>query len=105
MSKYILTALVLTLGITAAHAEDINLPPDWTQHREIWNVTGTVRFLNIEGGCWAIDIGNRKLEPVGLPDSFKIDGLSISARVRPENDMTTICAFGQIVTVLEIQKQ
>ena len=107
MRWYALASLVLAVGLAhfSARAEEVNLPPGWRQHGEVWSLNGTIRYLNIEGGCWAIDIGGRKLQPAELPPSFRVDGLQISARVRAENDMTTYCAFGQIVTVLEIKKR
>jgi hypothetical protein len=65
--------------------------------------TGTVRFLEVEGGCWGIraDEG-RNLEPVDLPDGFRQDGLRVRfvAKAVP---LVSACMIGSIVEILEIE--
>jgi hypothetical protein len=88
-----------------ARAAEVAVPPGWWQHHEVQEVTGTIRFLNIEGGCWAIDIGGRRVEPMNLDTSYRVDGLAVVATLRAENDRTTICDVGQMVSIVEIRKR
>ena len=94
-----------TIASGCERASDVQVPPGWLQSEEVRNVTGTVRFLNVEGGCWAIDIGDRRLEPIDLNDSFKVDGLPVSVTVRAENDKLSICMIGQMVSVVDIHRR
>ena len=69
-------------------------------------VTGTVRHLSLEGGCWVLRTDDgRTLEPTNLPAAFLSDGLPVRARVEERHDLASACQVGQIVTVLHIERR
>ena len=102
---YVGCIIACALGGGCQRGEDVQVPPGGLQHKEVRKVTGTVRFLDIEGGCWALDIDDRRLEPINLDDGYKVDGLPVTATVRAENDKTTICTIGEMVSIIDIQKR
>jgi hypothetical protein len=69
-----------------------------------FRVSGTVRFIGIEGGCWVIRVNESlQYQPVGLPDAFRVDGVDVRALLTLEDDMASICMTGRIAQVLEIE--
>ena len=102
---YVGCIVACALGSGCQRGSDVQVPLGWLQYEEVRKVTGTVRFLNVEGGCWALDICDRRLEPINLDDSYKVDGLPVIATVRAENDKISICMIGQFVSVLDIHKR
>ncbi len=68
-------------------------------------VTGTVRYVTIEGGFWAVggDDGTTYDPLGGLPGPFQHQGLRVrlEARIRP--DMAGFHMVGPIVQILKIQ--
>lgn len=78
----------------------VRLPPD------AFRIDGHVRFLNVEGGCWAIDAADgTRYEPVNLPAEFQVDGLPVRAALKPRPDRVSICMVGEIVEVLSIRRR
>jgi hypothetical protein len=100
---FTMVALVAACGCT--RPVDVEVPAGWLQHHEVRKVAGTIRLLDVEDGCWVIDIGDRRLEAINLDARYKVDGLPVSAAVRAENDRTTICAVGQMVSIVDISKR
>jgi hypothetical protein len=68
-------------------------------------VTGTIRFIDAEGGFYGIvtDDG-KKLDPVNLPQEFRKDGLRISARVEPLQDRVSMRMWGTPVRIIEFKR-
>jgi len=68
-------------------------------------VTGTVRYIDVEGGFYGIvtDDG-RKLDPVNLPQEFQKDGLRIRARVEPLQQRVSIRMWGTPVRIIEFKR-
>jgi hypothetical protein len=68
-------------------------------------VTGTARFLNLEGGFWALrgEDGVTYDPKDGLPAAFQRDGMRVTAIVKPRNDLGGIHMVGPIVEILEIK--
>lgn len=62
---------------------------------------GVVEYVDIEGGCWTIDVGEKRLEPINLPETFKEDGLQVSV-VANEVEAASICQVGELVQIQEI---
>lgn len=71
--------------------------------------TGTVRFVDLEGGCWAIDLDaaggatGERLQPAGLAEEFKVDSLRVRLRARPVDAMG-FCMLGRIVELESIER-
>jgi len=64
---------------------------------------GIVRFIDVEGGCWAIDSGDQSFEPINLPDDFRLDGLAVVFEADARPDLASICQVGRIVDLDFIQ--
>ena len=64
---------------------------------------GVVLFLEIEGGCWVIDAGPVRLEPINLAEEFQVDGLLVSFQAVERTDLASICQVGQIVELTGIR--
>ncbi len=69
-------------------------------------VTGTARFITLEGGFWAIrgDDGVTYDPKDGLPAQFQKDGLRVTAVVKTRSDLGGIHMVGPIVEILEIKE-
>jgi hypothetical protein len=67
-------------------------------------ITGTVRYVNVEGGFYGIETDDgKKLDPVNLPDRFKQDGLAIRARIERLPDQVSFHMWGELVRILAIE--
>ena len=65
---------------------------------------GTVRFLEIEGGCWVIESAGETYEPLFLPREFEEDGLRVTFEARPSRDAVSTCQVGPIIELVEIDR-
>jgi len=76
-----------------------------TDATSVQTVTGTVRYLDVEGGFYGIvtDDG-KKLDPVNLPREFQKDGLRIRARVELLQDRISIRMWGTPVRIVEFTR-
>lgn len=68
-------------------------------------LAGTVRFLDVEGGCWALDTDSVRYEPLGLPPEHRVDGLVVQAVVEPVGDVGSVCMVGRLVRILAIERR
>lgn len=69
-------------------------------------LAATIRFVNIEGGCWMLVAGeDERFEPVELPEAFLVDGLRVLVTLRSRPDLTSICAVAPLADVLAIQRR
>jgi hypothetical protein len=64
---------------------------------------GTVRFIEIEGGCWVIETSDAIYEPTNLPAALRTDGLGVTFQATVRDDLASICMVGQIVDLLRIE--
>lgn len=68
-------------------------------------VTGTVTFINLEGGAWVIRGDNGiTYEPLNLPDAFLEEGLRIRARGTIRNDLASIVQVGPILDIQTVER-
>lgn len=58
-----------------------------------------VRFVNVEGGCWRLDVGSTHYEPLNLPAAFKTDGKPVRVAMRTATDVGSLCMVGTLVYV------
>ena len=93
-------ALVLSLiGLagTACGPHDVGDPdPDGTE--------ATVRYLNVEGGCWVLVTPSGKtFEPTVIPAGYQQDGLEVRFAYQVRNDAGSFCMVGgEIVEITAI---
>jgi len=62
-------------------------------------VNGTIRFVPVEGGCWALETDQGFYEPVGLPQSLRHDGQRVQAWISQPGNLASICQIGTLVRV------
>ncbi len=60
---------------------------------------GTIRFLNVEGGCWALATAAGNYEPAGLPQALRRDGQNARVWFHAATDLASICMIGPIVYI------
>ncbi|MBA7710334.1 hypothetical protein ES703_119276 [subsurface metagenome] len=68
-------------------------------------ITGTVRYVRVEGGFYGIVGDNgKKYDPVNLPPEYTKDGLRVKFQVKEMEGMVGTHMWGEIVEVLKIEK-
>ena len=60
--------------------------------------SGTIRFVALEGGCWAIQTPGGDYEAVNLPERFRVNGLRVSVVLRGAH-VYTFCQIAAPVDV------
>jgi hypothetical protein len=91
-------ALALTLGCGASGPTN----PLATHARAVVDVT--VRYVNLEGGCWTLEAAKTvRYLPLNLPDQFRHDGLNVHADLVRRDDYASTCMVGPVVEILSIQ--
>ena len=68
-------------------------------------VNASIRFLNLEGGCWTVAIAQNYYLPLNLPAQFKRDGLPVRVAFRERDDYGSVCMVGPVVEILSIQSR
>jgi len=69
-----------------------------------FTMTGTVTFVELEGGFYGI-IGenNEKYDPIDLPAQYQVDGLRVKFTGRIRDDMASIHMWGKIIEIIGIE--
>jgi len=94
-------ALVLVAG-ACSDAQEI--PPLAVAAPDTVAIDATVQFLDIEGGCWALEVSSAvRLEPVNLPDEFRVDALRVRVTLTGVQAVS-VCMIGPTVKVLQIER-
>jgi len=99
-------ASVLLVGVAlACGGEDLNTGPAGLPLpvNQVLFTNATVRFVNLEGGCWALETPAGSYEPIGLPAPFRIDGLAVYAVMRGAPGSVSICQMAPLVTLDSIR--
>ena len=102
ISWWVVVLLCMTaLGCTQEAKSELSVVPS----QDIVVGVGTVAFLNIEGGFYAIVSDNGvTYEPQSLPDDFMIDGLRVRFTIRIVKGAIGFRQVGPIVEVLDIRR-
>lgn len=94
---------ILTACGTVDHIEpfqDDNVEGPYT------SLTGTVKYVEIEGGFWAIESEEgENYDPMNLPERFQKEGLSIEAEVKVREDVGSIRMYGTIIEIHTIKQR
>jgi hypothetical protein len=64
---------------------------------------GVVTFVAVEGGCWTIDAGAERYEPINLDEAFQVDGLAVVFEANDRPDLASICQVGRLVEITSIE--
>ena len=65
----------------------------------------TVRFVQIETGCWVLETKAGRIQPVELPEPFRVDGLEVDVVLRDAPAMMSVCQVGPLKTVESIARR
>jgi hypothetical protein len=97
--------LLLASCASAGKENRIELKPESEGSGPIIRITGTVRYLPIEGGLFVIrDQEGSRYNPLNLPPEYRIDGLAVEATARRREDLLSVGMVGPIVELLQIRK-
>jgi hypothetical protein len=66
---------------------------------EILAGNATVRFVSIEGGCWALETAIGRYEPVALPAAYRTDGRAVYVVLRAAPPVSTTCMIAPLVVI------
>ncbi|MEP7327058.1 MAG: hypothetical protein ABI836_13995 [Gemmatimonadota bacterium] len=69
-------------------------------------LTGTVRAVGIEGGCWRFDADDGRsfeIARAGAPAGLLQDGRKATLEVRARPDLMSTCMIGPIVEVVKVE--
>jgi len=58
---------------------------------QVLATNATIRFVNLEGGCWALETSAGRYEPIGLPQEFREDGLAVYVVAHGAPQAVSIC--------------
>ena len=73
---------------------------------EALTITATVRFVNVEGGCWRLEAEDgTHYEPVGLPAGFRTDGRRVTVTLRLSENLGSFCMVGRLAEVIAIRNR
>jgi hypothetical protein len=97
---------IITLALAAGAAAGCTQFGAAPSDPAVRTVAGTVKYLGLEGGFYAI-VGSDRVtyDPLNLPAEFRHDGLAVRATLRVRDDMAGIHMVGPIVEVLRIERQ
>ena len=68
--------------------------------------SGTVRSVNVEGGCWRFDAQDGRhfeIEKGSAPTGLLVDGKQATLTLRPRPDLMSTCMIGPIVEVVKVE--
>jgi hypothetical protein len=70
------------------------------------HVNGTVRFITVEGGFWAVrGDDNVTYDPIGgLAPAFQVEGLRVRLDAKRRDDMASVHMAGPIVEIISISR-
>ena len=104
----VLLLSVVTLGLTGCDAvpwQDDGLAPGDTDEETI-QIEGTVRYLELEGGFWAIEgVDETTYDPVNLPEAYQEEGLAVRVQAVVREDLASIHMVGPIIEIRAIEKR
>lgn len=67
-------------------------------------IDGTVRYLDLEGGFWAIEGDTATYEPTNLPKAFKDDGQRVRVRAKLRKDLGSFRMVGPVIEVRTVER-
>ena len=77
-----------------------------TPPADSFEIVGTVKYKNIEGGFYAIDGDDgSRYDPISLPEAFRKDGLEVKVTARRRVDAMSFHMYGSIIEVVNIAAQ
>ncbi len=76
----------------------------WEQRSRPAGEPATIRFIDVEGGCWAIETVAGRYQPIDLPEKFRSDGrLVVVAMRKAALEMAGTCQVGPLMQIESIR--
>ena len=64
------------------------------------DLTGTMTFVDLEGGYWAVVSDGENYIPLNLPENYKVEGKRVTFEVVEQPDMVGIHMGGTYVEII-----
>ncbi len=94
-----------TIQMWGTPIEIVSITPISVPHESpeaMVNTTGTVRFVDLEGGFYGIVTDDQiRYYPLNLEPGLKVDGLRIRFRAVPREDASTLQMWGIVIEIEE----
>jgi len=94
-------ALPILIAIAACTASQSGAPTS-ARSGETAEVEGTVRKVDVEGGCWIIETAQGRVQPIDLPERFYVDGLAVRVTLQDAPDRVSSCQLGPLKHVVAV---
>jgi hypothetical protein len=97
------TSLVplLLLAATSNYECQVNTAPGTGE----LHIFGTIRFISIEGGCWALDTSDGRrfeLRSDQVPENLRRDGNRVAVIGLERDDWVSVCQVGNMLDVRQV---
>lgn len=66
---------------------------------QVLSGTATVRLVDLEGGCWALETPTGRYQPLGLPAEFRQDGLTVYVAAHGAPAAVSACMVAPLVSL------
>lgn len=66
--------------------------------------TGTVNYIDLEGGFYGITGDKNNYDPVNLPAEYRIDGLKITFKYKVCKEQISFHMWGTMIELIHISK-
>jgi hypothetical protein len=97
--KFCVLVLSMMMGLCACD------PRSGATSQEPGRQDATVRFVQVETGCWVLETAEGRVQPVSLPEAFRRDGLAVEVVLRDAPDMMSACQVGPLKHVDHIAER
>ena len=87
--------LPILIAIASCTADKPGAPSS-ARSGESAEVEGIVRHVAVEGGCWTIETAQGRVQPVELPERFRVDGMAVRVTLRDAPDVMSVCQLGPL---------
>lgn len=96
-----LASLMVSSALGACSSPSMSTTPTPPlQEGKVLTTNATVRFVNIEGGCWALETASgERYEPTNLAAQYRTNGLEVRVVLRDAPDIAGICQMAPFVTI------
>ncbi len=65
------------------------------------DLSGTMEFVDLEGGFWAVVSDGERFIPLGLSEEYMVEGLKVRFKVVEQPDMMGIHMAGTYVEIIK----
>ncbi len=104
-SFFLLFLLLLQFSFFHSCASTIDKKSEEIARRgDIIEGTGTIRFIDLEGGFYGIVTHDSRYMPIELPPEFEIDGLRVKFKAEIREDLVSIHMWGILIELIYIDK-